>query len=320
MLETIWCYLQSFLLIYAAVSLLTYLVPFLLQTWVYGEQDLKLKYKAKWALVTGASTGIGRAITEKLAKQGINVVLVALDDQFLKDFFPKLQSLYPNLEFRRIGIDLSKEGYMQAITKETEDITISLVFNNAGFITVGLFPVLDLERQMKNMEVNLTCAVRITHHFVNKMMFNAIPGAVIFTSSPAGGCLPSPSSVMYASTKGFITRFAQSLAGDVKGDGIDVLVIHPSPVDTNFYKAETAHKSDFLLLFKKAATSPKTIADAMFSSVGRTVVRDQGLTAFSFRILLKFIDTDLFTYITAIFTQYLADYKRIRAEYKPKKS
>jgi len=66
---------------------LCFVVPFIIQCFIQNQpQDLKQKYNSKWAVVTGASSGIGRAISEKLASQGINVVLVALDNELLKKF------------------------------------------------------------------------------------------------------------------------------------------------------------------------------------------------------------------------------------------
>jgi hypothetical protein len=66
-------------------------VPFLLDGYHFKEQDLKTKYGAEWALVTGSSSGIGRALTTKLAKQGINVVMVAIDDKLLTDVHAQMQ-------------------------------------------------------------------------------------------------------------------------------------------------------------------------------------------------------------------------------------
>jgi len=303
---------------FALISLLTFIGQYVVATFVFKEQDLKKKYNAKWALVTGGSTGIGRAITEKLAKQGINVVIVALDDQFLKDFYAKIQKEYPSLQFRSVGVDLSKPGYMDAITKATDDVPINIVFNNAGFVVVGMFPAVDLEKHLKNIEVNMMVGVRVTHHFSNRMIKEKLKGAIFFTSSPAGQ-LPTPFSVTYGSTKAFVTSFAQSIAGELKADGIDVLVVHPSPVDTNFYRSETAHKSDTLIAFKKFATTPETISEAMFSSIGRTVIRDQGLTTFGFRMMLKLLDINFFNDIACNTTRFMGDYKKLRAELNQKK-
>jgi len=290
----------------------------LIQAYVFKEQDLKKKYNAKWALVTGGSSGIGRALTEKLAKQGINVVIVALDDPILRDFYKKIQEDYPSLQFRAVGVDLGGEDYLEKIIEATKDLDISLLFNNAGFITIGLFADLPLARQMKNYNVNATSSVKITHHFLNEMLSKKLKGIITFTSSPAG-LMPCPFSTIYGATKAFLTEFGASLAAEVRNEGIDVMVMHPSPVDTNFYNADTAHKSGSLGMFKKTATAPTVIADVIFSSVGKwTVVRDQGYFSVVLRLLFKVIDSNFLAIIIAATSHLSGEYKKLTAERKEK--
>jgi len=311
--------LQLVACVLVAISLLTFIVPLILQALPF-QQDLKRKYKAKWAVVTGGSSGIGRALSEKLASQGINVVIVALKDQLLDELHSKLQAQYPQLEFRAVGVDLSGSSgdYMQAIAQATEDIDVSLLFNNAGYITIGLFAHTPLEQQLKNYEVNATSAVKITHHFVRRMIDKKLVGAVSFTSSPAG-LMPCPFSVVYGSTKAFLTEFATSLAGEVKSNGIDVFVLHPSPVNTNFYSGETAHKSSALNFFKKTANSPDAIADTIFRSIGYwSVVRDQGYFSVGLRLLLKVIDINFLTLIITLNAHRMGEYKNLMAERRKK--
>jgi len=315
-------WLQQVLLVYATLSLLTYLGPYFLQAFTSREQNLKKKYGSKWALVTGASSGIGRAITEKLAAQGINVVLVALDDHFLRELHKRLQKEYKDLEFRAVGVDLGllDGGYMKPILQATEDLEINLLFNNAGYVTVGLFSDMSLERSLKNFEVNAVCSIKITHHFLNKMLATGKKGAIIFTSS-SGGAIPNPLHMMYGSTKAFLTEFAASLAGEVYASNIDVLVIHPSPVDTEFYKSETAHKSGALQASKKYAVPPSRIADTIFKSLGSRfcVIRDQGWFTVAMHLLLKVIDYNFIATATTLFTHRTPEYKNLVAERQKKK-
>jgi len=296
-----------------ALPFLTFLIPWLIHTFLLKEQNLKLKYNAKWALVTGASSGIGRAISEKLAKQGINIVLVALDDPLLADVYKTLSKQYPSLEFRAIGVDLTKDTYMDPIKQATQDLDISLLFNNAGFVTIGFFSDLTLQRQLGNIECNMLAGVKLTHHFLNQMLAKKLKGAIVFTSSPAGQMV-TPFSVVYGATKSFVTAFATNLAPEIYWQGIDVQVLHPSPVDTNFYKVDTASKSQNLVLFWKTAVSPQIIADTMFATVGRFgVVREQGYFVM-LKVLMHLIDSHFLAWIATYASRLAPEYKALMAE------
>jgi short chain dehydrogenase len=121
-----------------AFSFLPPTVPFLLQTYVFKVQNFREKYNARWALVTGGSSGIGRAITERLASQGLNVVVAALPDSLLDQVVESMSEKYPSQEFRAIGVDLSSASFMDEIVDLTDDVDVQIVFNNAGFLTMGV--------------------------------------------------------------------------------------------------------------------------------------------------------------------------------------
>jgi NADPH:quinone reductase-like Zn-dependent oxidoreductase len=95
--------------------------------------NLKKKYDATWSLVTGAGSGIGKALAFKLASQGLNVVVVSLDDDYLKQTMKELKEHYPDLEFRSVAVTFSPGvPYLEKIIEATKDIDINIVFNNAG--------------------------------------------------------------------------------------------------------------------------------------------------------------------------------------------
>jgi short-subunit dehydrogenase len=103
---------------------------------------------------------------------------------------------------------------MEKIVPSTNDILISIILNNAGYITTGMFADVPLPALMANYECNATCAVRITHHFLNRLLDQGRRGFIGFTSSPAG-CMPSPFASIYGCTKALLTEFATSLAPEV---------------------------------------------------------------------------------------------------------
>eukprot|EP00300_Choanocystis_sp_HF-7_P006793 c14913_g1_i1.p1 GENE.c14913_g1_i1~~c14913_g1_i1.p1 ORF type:complete len:353 (-),score=40.61 c14913_g1_i1:297-1319(-) len=254
-------------LMVGTMTLYTYFVPLLISTWLHAEQNLKTKYNADWAVVTGASSGIGRAIAEKLASQGINVVVVALEEPLLDEVMTALNDKFgpEGVQFRRVGANLGQapEAYMPALTAATADILPKLIFNNAGFVVTGLFADSPLGRQMANYHCNATAPVVITHHFANRLLDAKVPGGICFTSSPAG-FMPTPLTSTYASTKAFLTTFAASIAPELRPDGIDVLVVHPSPVDTAFYTGATHMAA--MRMAQRASYAPTAIASSFFRS------------------------------------------------------
>jgi len=267
--------------------------------------NLKEKYNAEWALVTGASSGIGKAIVEKLCEQNTNVVLVALDNDLLHSTFDEVSKKYPKLKFIKVACDLSQGDYMTPIIEATKDIDVQLVFNNAGFITAGMFHKISLGRNLGNFECNATSCIKITHHFVGRILDANLKGYIGFTSSSAG-FVPNPLSAMYASTKAFLTLFATSIAPEIRSLGIDVVVVHPSPMATNFF--DEASSLSALMAFKKFAAGPSVIADVLFNSAGRFVVRDQGTVSILFRLVMKVIDMNLFCELTARFAHLSGDH------------
>ena len=299
------------------VSCLTYALVQLFQL-VCRPQNLKAKYNAEWALVTGASSGIGKSIVERLAEQGINVVLVALDDDVFAKSFPELQAKYPKVHLRKVGCNLgaAKDAdYMDPIRKATEDIDVALVFNNAGFILPGLFAEANFDAVRTNYNCNASSSVAITHHFLNRLQSSKRRGLIAFTSS-AGAYFPGPTAAMYAATKAFLTSFAISIAGELRDVGIDVVVVHPSPVQSNFYRGAAGQMAS-LQQAQKAAVSPFVIADCILAAAGRLVVWDQGSTCAVFRLVMKTFDFAFSNEVTSrLACHFNPDHKTLAAKSK----
>lgn len=169
----------------AFLSLAFYLVPITLLTFARPQNLLK-KY-GDWAVVTGGSSGIGKAIAFKLASQGVNVCIVALDDDLLKTAYSDMKQQFPKVQVRAIPVNLGKspEAYMKAVARGTEDVRVSIFVNNAGFLVMGFFHETSIERYMGNLECNATSAIRLTHYFYKRMIEQNIRGCIMYTSSAA---------------------------------------------------------------------------------------------------------------------------------------
>ena len=258
------------------LSVGSWLLPWLLTFATFSATRFKARYaRCEWAVVTGGSSGIGFALCKKLAAQGINVVVLAVPDALLAKAAAELQAAFPGVQVRAVGADLGKDAstYLPAVAAATADIHVSLLFNNAGYIVTGFFAETPLDKWLANAQCNAMAAVAITHLFVGRMRAAGLKGAVAFTSSPAN-IIPSPFSTLYGATKAMVTHFASSLACELGPEGIDVAVMHPSPVATRFYAG--THALPTLKMFQSTATGPDAVAEVLLRGIGRTVIIDQG--------------------------------------------
>jgi short-subunit dehydrogenase len=270
---------------------------------------------------TNNNKGIGKSIADKLASQGLNVVLVALGDSVLDAATADLKRRHPTVQFRKVGCDLSAPGgkYMDSIVKQTRDLDVQCVFCNAGYILPGFFHTRTQEQVAANVECNSSSAVRVTHHFLTRLLDSNLPGCFVFTSS-ASAVLPSPFAVTYASTKAFVSMFAASLGPEVKSRGVDVLAVHPSPVASRFYDTATGNAAIPMLdAFKKLAVGPDALPDIIFASVGRCLWKDVGPVAYGFRLVEKVVDLGALFSLAAPVMHLMPDFKlQLRKEQEAK--
>src|SRR5438270_5443867 len=117
-----------------------------------------------WALVTGASSGIGKEFTRQIAASGINVVLVARRDALLAELGRAISQEF-DVQYRALAIDLSQEGFIAGLADATHDIDIGLVVSNAGTANPGEFLKLDRQLHRTTLRISTMAHLDITHHF-----------------------------------------------------------------------------------------------------------------------------------------------------------
>ena len=203
-----------------------------------------------YALVTGASAGLGASFVRRLAAEGRNLVLVARDAQRLQAAADDLRERYP-IEVEVLPADLSTEDGCAAVAARigSEDKPVDTLVNNAGFGLYQAFGKAPLDRELGMLDVNVR-AVLVLSRAAAVAMGGRGRGEIINISSVAG-FLPRGSAATYAASKAWVTSFSEGIAALLKGKGVRVAVICPGFTRTEFHtraKADMSNIPSFMWL------------------------------------------------------------------------
>lgn len=182
-----------------------------------------MKY-GPWALVTGASSGMGAAFARHLAERKLNVVLVARRADRLRDLAHELERK-ASVQTRVVPADLSRDDFMPKLKDATNGLEINLLVNNAGMEMTGEFLANDLDAEVRMLQLNCRAPLILTHAY-GKAMQERRCGGIIFLASIVG-FVGIPVWSHYAATKGHTLLFAEGLAEELTKDGVDVLALCP---------------------------------------------------------------------------------------------
>jgi len=201
-------------------------------------------FNGKWALVTGASAGIGAALARELAKHGAKLILTARRRDRLETLATELTAR--GTEVRIVTADLNDPAAPQKIYDATEGLegaglTIDILINNAGLGQYGAFCASPIEQELSQVRVNCEAMVRLTRLFVPRMVERQ-RGWVLVLASTAS-FQPVPYISTYAATKVFDRFFALGLAAEVARFGVKVTALCPGPTESEFF--EVAHAGAF---------------------------------------------------------------------------
>ncbi len=219
------------------------------------------KFKEKygdWALITGASSGIGKCFAETLAPMGFNLILVARSEKKLNHISIELSSSH-SIKCRVIVADLTKEKSVNHIIEQTQDINIGLLINNAGYSLTGDFIADTQNSQTDLMKINSLIPMQLCHWFGQKMQVKG-KGGIINVSS-VSGIMPLPNWTTYSASKSFLKSFSESLWYELKPKGIDIIALCPGATKTNFHKTAKVNSNGLL---------PKKIVEAGIKKLGKT--------------------------------------------------
>lgn len=221
---------------------------------------MKFKLKQRYgntAMVTGASSGIGKAFAEALAAEGMDLVIVARREQALITLAMTLQETY-GVKVTCIPQDLTASDAADVLSAALteQNIDIDLLINNAGVGTHGRFTDLDLSREQAMLQLNCQLPVALVHKLLPGMIARGRGGIVMLAS--VAGQMPVPYMAAYSASKAFMRFFSESLWGELRGTGVDIVSISPGDTMTEF--RQTAD------LNNKFPIPPRTAQDVVNTS------------------------------------------------------
>lgn len=192
-----------------------------------------MNQNAKAALITGGSSGIGKAFAHLLAKEGYTLILIAHEQTLLETVAFELKQKY-SIEVFTLAIDLSQPQAAEYIFQyiQINQWPIHILINNAGFGLVGNFITHPLQQIRAMMSVNMNALVELTYLLLPQMMKEK--SAFILNTASTAAFQPGPGMAIYFATKAFIHSFSQALHAELKDTGISVTSLLPGPTKTNF--------------------------------------------------------------------------------------
>ena len=181
------------------------------------------------ALITGASSGIGRDMARYMSSLGYDLILVARDVKKMEELKKDLKT-----SVKIISKDLSSKDNCVELYNETKEENIDILVNNAGFGTFGKFVETDLDTEINLINTNIT-AVHVLTKLYLKDMVKSNSGHILNVASIAGR-MPGPLMAAYYASKNYVVRLSTSIAEELRRDrsNVKISVLCPGPVDTNF--------------------------------------------------------------------------------------
>ncbi len=215
----------------------------------------------KTVLITGASKGIGYELAKLFAGDLYNLVLVARNNNLLREVKNKLQQEHPDIDIEVITQDLSKPGAVREVFRKTEEkqIVIDVLVNNAGIGVFGKFYEEDFDRISALLHINIVALTELTRLYLEPMV-ERNEGKILNISSVAG-FLPGPYMAVYYASKAYVLSFSEALASELSGTGVTVTTSCPGPTKTGFQQ-EVGSESSFLSRFHLFASAREVAEDA----------------------------------------------------------
>jgi short-subunit dehydrogenase len=228
------------------------------------------KKQEGWAVVTGASSGLGALFAERLAQRGLPLVLAGRDEARLTEVLQRVQRLAPGIDVELVVNDLGSQAGVEALAAALDGRVVDVLINNAGFGTYGRLSEVDADRDHDLIAVNVDALVHLTHAVLPGMLERGHGQILNVVSTIA--FQPAPYQSTYGASKAFVLSFSQALWAETRGTGVTVTALCPGPTRTGFVDALDADVSQTAIYRRLAAPEPVVDAGLRALDRGRPVV------------------------------------------------
>jgi short-subunit dehydrogenase len=189
----------------------------------------------KKAMITGASSGIGRVFARELARQGYAVTCVARSEDELRELTGEL----PGANHSYVKADLTAADQLAALCREVSGSGYAVLVNNAGYGIYDRFENIPLARLHNLIGLNIIALVDLSHAFLK----NCKEGDALINVSSALSLLPYPGGAVYSASKAFVTNFTEALWYEFRDRGVYVMALLPGVTETKFHQVAMGTRS-----------------------------------------------------------------------------
>lgn len=194
-----------------------------------------IHYQGRWAVVTGASSGLGRGLAVRLAERGMSLVLTGRNEAGLDQTAQDIRHAAPRVQVETVVADLSRLSGVSKLVQHVGDSAIEVLVNNAGFGSYGPFAEADAEREDDEVAVDVSAVIALARAFLPGMLARGSGGILNVASTIA--FQPAPYQAVYGASKAFVLSFSQALWAETRGAGVAVTALCPGPTRTGFVDA-----------------------------------------------------------------------------------
>jgi short-subunit dehydrogenase len=216
------------------------------------------EYKMQTVLITGASSGIGKAFAYEFAKRGYHLIITSRRKDLLDCIAEELKVKY-KICTTVIPQDLSEEHSAKKLVSEINlrNLQVDILVNNAGFATKGLLSSSDYDKQHKEMNLNVIALTELTYLLIGKMAERK--NGTIINISSVSGFNPSPFNAVYSATKAYVLSFSQSINYEYKDKGVHIIAVCPQSTNTHFF--------DNFNKMKGKMREPEDVVESTFKAI-----------------------------------------------------